>query len=200
MPFNPADIARTTVTIIQPDGSIANNVFTAAWNGTSPRDDQDAVDDFKLYLDDMYAVIGLDMNEDYEIRDFEVGRVIPGSDPEQLQFIGIGDITPQPSNVNEPLPYGVAMLFSARLNGPGGGSGKKYWPGFTEAACIAGIWDPLVVNNMVPAAQIWADLFGSTGEWIPGSYSLSKGFRALLRESVRSIPAYQRRRKQGVGQ
>jgi len=92
------------------------------------------------------------------------------------------------------------MLFSSRLDGPGGGSGKKFWPGFTEAASQAGAWQAAVVANMLPAAAIWVANFGATSEWIPGAYSLSTGFRALIRERVRDVPAYQRRRKQGVGQ
>jgi len=199
MPFDGADIGVCTVTYTMPSNVIANAVYTAAYNGTSQRSDEDSLDDWEGYLDDLYTVVSADMSNLVTIDGFELSRVIPGTNPIELQFIGVGPVAPQPPNALDMVAHGVALQYNARLNGQGRGSAKKFHPGFTEPAITNGIWDPAVVAAQQVGAQIWADRFGGGDDWIPGTFSIGRGFRSLRMPTVRSIASYQTRRKPGVG-
>lgn len=199
MPFLPADIARCTVFTDMPDGVVANNRFTAAYNGTTSLDDADALNDWSDYLDEIYSVVAPDMADSLAITRFELYKSTVVAGKEVLEFIGVGTIANQPSNVNDMIPHGACMQFNARLTGTGRGSAKKFWPGFVEDGVVNGIFQAAVIANMAPALTTWISDFGASDFWIPGTWSISKGFRGMQLPIARNVVAYQRRRKPGVG-
>lgn len=199
MPFDPADKARCIVKYDMPNNVEAQSRFTAAWNGTSQLADATALNNWASYLDDIFSVVSADISSVVTIPEFELYRVLEIGGEEVLEFIGFGTVSNQPSNPSEMAPHGVCMLFSSRLTGIGRGTAKKFFPGFTEAALVNGIWDAAVIANMAPALADWAANFGSGNDWLPGTFSIAKGFRGLALPVARSTPAYQTRRKPGVG-
>lgn len=199
MPFLPADIARCVVSYDMPDNVVAQNRFTAAWNGTTSLDDNVALNNWEAYLDDIYSVVSGEISDQLTITGFELYRVVVIGGEETLEFIGVGSISNQPSNANDMIPHGAAMQFNARLNGPGRGSAKKFFPGFVDVGVVNGIFIPMVITTLQPALTDWVSNFGSGNDWIPGAYSVSKGFRSMLMPVARNVVSYQRRRKPGVG-
>jgi hypothetical protein len=83
-------------------------------------------------------------------------------------------------------------------------SGKKFLPGLTEAANSDGLLINATVLAMLAFAEDWSTPFvgsESGADWTPGIWSPTE--TALFQEnenySATAIPAYQRRRKRGVG-
>jgi len=113
MPFLPADIARCTVFTDMPDGVVANNRFTAAYNGTTSLDDADALNDWSSYLDEIYSVVAPDMADSLAITRFELYKSTVVAGKEVFEFIGVGTIANQPANVNDMIPHGACMQFNA---------------------------------------------------------------------------------------
>ena len=199
MPFNQNEIARANVFYTMPDGVEAITRFTAQQTSASTVSDADALLDWTGQLDDLYTNVVPDIADTVTIDRYELAKVTVVASEEVLEFIGVGTVTPQPANANEMLPHGVCMLFSARLSGAGRGSARIFLPGFTEAAAAAGIWLPAVIVAMAPAIVDWATTFGVGNRWNPGTHSALKGFRTMILPQARNIPAYQIRRKPGVG-
>jgi hypothetical protein len=83
--------------------------------------------------------------------------------------------------------------------------GKKYLPGLSELAQTAGLWVAGVLTAMGTSALAWIGGFDSiadpTSHWYPGVWSAkSLSFQSFAPTViVRDVPAYQRRRKAGVG-
>lgn len=199
MPFDQNDIARLSVTYSLPDNVEAISRYTGQYTGPSQLSDVDALVDWSGYLEDIYQNVSPDIANVVTITGFELSRVLIIGGAEVLEFIGTGVVLAQPTNINPMLPHGVAMLFSARLSGTGRGAAKKFFPGFTEAAAETGTWQASVLTAMAPAVVDWSTVFGNSDLWTPGAFSVAKGFRTMFAAVARSIPAYQRRRKPGVG-
>jgi len=109
-----------------------------------------------------------------------------------------------PGSIGDPLPSGVAALIEAYTD-TSRVQGKKYFVGLSETGQTAGLWVVGVLSAMLQSAVEWSTSFAGivdpTGRWYPGVWSLKKGdFRVFVAHvSTKDVPAYQRRRKAGVG-
>ena len=109
-----------------------------------------------------------------------------------------------PESIGDPLPSGVAALITAYTY-QSKTQGKKYFPGMSELAQTAGLWVAGVLAALANSGLAWISGFDSiadpTSHWYPGVWSLkSLDFQSFSPVTiVRDVPAYQRRRKQGVG-
>lgn len=109
-----------------------------------------------------------------------------------------------PGSIDDPLPSGVAALVSAYTD-TSKVMGKKYFPGLAEAGQTAGVWVAGVLTALAAAGLAWVTSFASDGDgdtfYNPGVYSTKAlSFKFFTPAAyVRDIPAYQRRRKAGVG-
>ncbi len=109
-----------------------------------------------------------------------------------------------PASIDDPLPSGVAALIVA-YTGISKVIGKKYIVGLAEAGQTAGLWVAGVLAAMLQSAIHWIGPFQSLADvdsfWTPGVWSAKAlgyvPFAAAI--STRDVPAYQRRRKAGVG-
>jgi hypothetical protein len=119
-------------------------------------------------------------------------------------LVGPAPIVFTPGSIGDPLPSGVAALVTA-YTGTSKVVGKKYLPGLSELAQTAGLWVVGVLAAMLQSAVVWITPFAldpsSEGTFYPGVWSLKKaGFVGFVSSvATRDVPAYQRRRKQGVG-
>jgi hypothetical protein len=118
-------------------------------------------------------------------------------------LVGPAPVVFTPESIGDPLPSGVAALMTAYTD-TSRVVGKKYFVGLSETAQTAGLWVVGVLAAMLQSAIVWGTVFasGDAGStWIPGVYSSKavafKGFTPAV--ATRDVPAYQRRRKQGVG-
>lgn len=199
MPVPDQGITRGVVTWLGPGGSTALNIYHAQNDSGSSKTDTATLDDWKAYLDSIHddsivEIADTATLEPYEI--FLIDTITGDSTP-----IGTRSPAEQPSSIGEILPQGVAALFNAELTGTGRGSGKKFLPYLTEASNDEGVWIAVTLARLVLGAAAYLLDFGGVGgnDWKTGTWTLAKGFRELVSAVARDIPAYQRRRKPGVG-
>jgi hypothetical protein len=184
------------------DGDIAQNVFNAVITGSGgPYDEEDVVADALAWVGLMYAEVVEQLSDEIDGSEVRVYEYDPVDD--DFDEVGSAAWTYDPTETTEQLPRGTAGLINAKTTDPDV-NGKKYLPGLCEGASVDGLWGTGVVALMVNFADVWVGTFvgGTSGAaWTPGIWSPTKG--NLLPASgtvlVPSIPAYQRRRKQGVG-
>jgi hypothetical protein len=83
--------------------------------------------------------------------------------------------------------------------------GKKYFPGMSEGSQTAGLWIATVLSHLASVAVEWISGFNgltdSDSHWYPGVWSLKTlSFQSFgTSGQIPDVPAYQRRRKAGVG-
>lgn len=202
MAITTGDILRIVATYLVTDGNVMQNVFNAVISGGGgPWDNEDVIGDALTWIEDIYANIVLQASDE-----------IDGSQIQGYVFDAVGDDWDEfasenwvwnPSDTADILPRGVAALINLKSEDPDV-SGKKYFGGFTEGGNIGSFWHNDTVTSLIAAGVDWAtDFVGSetSASWAPGIWSpTNKAFyNAGTVMVVPFIPAYQRRRKRGVG-
>lgn len=149
------------------------------------------------YIDDIYAFINtrVSANLGYQtigLFDVSANEPLP---PEEWPSQTVG------GNANPTLPEGVAALSIAPTR-TSKVIGKKYWPVYSEAELVNGVWDAATITNTQLAAAEWiADFQGaSLALYTPGLWNrVTSIFTPFVSSRTSQVPAYQRRRKRGVG-
>jgi hypothetical protein len=119
-------------------------------------------------------------------------------------LIGPAPVVFTPGSVGDPLPSGVGALIDAYTL-TSKVMGKKYLPGLSEVGQTAGLWVAGVLSAMLASAVEWitpfADLADPTTYYMPGVWSVKLSSFAIFAAHIatKDVPAYQRRRKAGVG-
>jgi hypothetical protein len=184
------------------DGNIAQNVFNAVvTGGGSPWADADVVADALEWVEDMYAHIVTSLSD--EIDGSQVQVYLYDSVDDDWDEVGTTAWVFNPSGATDQLPRGVAALINAKTQDPDV-QGKKYVPGFTESSVADGLYTAGVITILGDFADEWLTGFvggTSAADWQPGVWSVvDTVFRFATGVSIiPTIPAYQRRRKRGVG-
>ena len=181
---------------------LAANVFQALCTQDNPHaySDVNVITDASGWLTRILAPIEPHVVVNCELLDCNVYKKVGPL----WNLIGPAVPTFAPESIGDPLPSGVAALTTAYTY-TSKVIGKKYWPGMSETAQTAGLWISGVLAALLQSAIEWATYFesteGSTTMWHPGVGSLKMGNFQIFSPSVavRDVPAYQRRRKQGVG-
>lgn len=165
---------------------------------TSSMDDDDGKGDLAVIMDNLYTLINgaVDTQLVYNaIRMFDV------TDNQDL------GIEPWPvletgANSGSALPLGVAGLVTLPTDIPKV-RGRKFFGGFTEESVVDGLLVSSTFDALVDVADFM--LTAQTGDvssnlWVFGVPTpVGGGFQRVTSSLVGNIPAYQRRRKQGVG-
>lgn len=202
MSITVGDILRVVCTMVGSDSNIMQNVFNAVVTGSGgPFDDADVVSDLNDWLDDMYGNISvylpaaLDPSESimylYDSVDDdwdEIGSDVP-------TFTSTGALAQ--------LPRGVATLINAKTSDPDV-NGKKYIPGPTEGEWDGSTWGSPYLTALAAFALDWYTAFvgsASGATFTPSIWSPTRTNAYVLSGTfvIPTIPAYQRRRKPGVG-
>ena len=184
------------------DGDIMQNVFNATIGGSSgPYDEADIVADALAWLDVMYGNLTTTVSDECDGAEVRVYEYDPPED--DWDEIGSDAWTWNPTGTGEQLPRGVALLINARTL-DADVSGKKYIGGLTEPSALDGIWWSTMLASAADYADDWIAPFTgatSTAPWVPVVWSPTKTQPWVFNGAViiPTIPAYQRRRKQGVG-
>ncbi|GAH44247.1 unnamed protein product, partial [marine sediment metagenome] len=184
------------------DGDIFQNVFNAVISGSGgPYDEADVVDDMEEWLDDMFANMVARTSDECDGSECRVYVYDPIDD--DWDEVGTNAWVFNPTGSGDQLPRGVAGLINCKTTDPDV-NGKKYMGGGGESATIDGVFQAAYLTDMALMAVDWLTPFvGSTSgaDFTPGVWSPTRSnFYPMSGQSViPSIPAYQRRRKQGVG-
>jgi len=196
------DILRLVASFIWADGNIMQNVYAAQISGGGgPWDEDDVLDDLEDWADAMYANIVAFITTDCGGNEvFGYKWDAPNQD---WDLFGAEPWTFNPTDAGSQNPRGVAAFLKAPTEDPDV-QGRKYIGGTTEPSLINGIWVAGYIAALVLYGGDWITPFIGTltGATItPGVWSVvNLAFKAFQNEaSVITIPAYQRRRKRGVG-
>lgn len=188
--------------MIWTDGNIMQNVFNATISGGGgPWDEADVLDDCEDWLDNMYLNIVADVVDVVDGTQLQVYKYdAVGVDWDE---VGTQAWTWNPTSIGEQMARGVAALVSARTT-DADVSGRKYIGGLSEAQLVLGLWNATIAVDGLALAADWITAFvgatsGATftpGVWSPTNSAIYDFIDSI---AITLIPAYQRRRKRGVG-
>lgn len=202
MTVSVGDFLKVVATLVWLDGNIAQNVFAVAITGTGgPYDNEDILDDALDWVEDMYAELVAHLSDEIDGSQIQVYKYDPVDD--DFDEVGTTAWVFNPTGVDDQMPRGVAGLLTTQTVDPDV-QGKKYVPGLTEAHLNDGLLSATMVTKLAAFGVVWlAPFVGATsgadfdpGVWSPTNrtiYDASGSF------TIPTIPAYQRRRKRGVG-
>lgn len=202
MSVSDGDILRVVATLLWSDGNVMQNVFNAVvTGGGSPWADADIVLDAVTWLDTMYDNLLTSIADTIDGSQAQVYKY--DSVDDDWDEVATGPWLWTPTNADSELPRGVAALINLKTTDPDV-SGKKYVGGFTEAGLTDGLWPALILSQLLSFGQDWYDPFvgsDSGASWAPGIWSVVDTVFKLAGSTliIPTIPAYQRRRKRGVG-
>ena len=196
------DILRVVASMIWSDGNIMQNVFNATVSGAGgPWTEDDILDDAEAWLDNMYANITADVVNLVDGQQFQVYKYDSvGLDWDE---VGTQGWTWNPSSLGEQMARGVAALVRGYTTNADV-FGKKYIGGLSEAQLVLGLWNATIATDGLAFAVDWITAFvggTSAADWTPGIWSPKNLdiYDFITSYAITLIPAYQRRRKRGVG-
>jgi hypothetical protein len=202
MAWTHGDIAKIDVQWYASGIGFAANVFQAKLLQDSPHSISDSYTTatMKDWIERVMAPMETHVVVDVDIVQASIYRKVGPL----WNLQGTTSIVFVPASIGDPLPSGVAALIRAKTY-VSKVEGKKYLPGLSELSQTAGLWVAGVLSDLALVAVQWIsgfdDLSDSTSHWYPGVWSLKTlDFQSFAPDAViPDVPAYQRRRKQGVG-
>lgn len=202
MTLTTGDIVKIVATILWDDGNVMQNVFNAVLTGAGgPWAEADVIDDAGSWLTAMYTNITTLVSDTTQGSSVE-GYVYDPIDDDWDEF-DTDNWTWAPTNATGELPRGAAALLNGKTTDPDV-SGKKYIGGMAEGALGDGLWSAGTISDLVDWGADWLIPFVGTAsgaDWTPGIWSPTRTvfLPSNLVAVIPTIPAYQRRRKRGVG-
>lgn len=159
--------------------------------------DDEVIQDAQVGLDDLYQLVNAEIDNQLSYNSIRVFNVTDNQD------LGIHDWPTLVAGAADAqcLPLGVAALLTLPTSVPKV-RGRKFFCGFSEGAQADGVWGSGVVDSLndIGAFMLTPMLGDASGEfWRFGVPTSIGGFQLFASSLVGNIPAYQRRRKQGVG-
>lgn len=202
MAITTGDILRLVVQGVWTEGDIVQNVFSCLISGAGgPWDDADVLDDMEDWADNMYANMTANTSDSLA-GDFVYGYVWDPVDSDWDLFASEPWIW-APSDVLQQIPRGVATFMKAPTSDPDV-QGRKYLPGLTEGDNASGLLTAAYIVAMLAFGLDWITPFigaATAATFSPGVWSVKnlQHFVFGTEIAASTIPAYQRRRKRGVG-
>lgn len=202
MTISTGDILKVVSTIAWLDGNIMQNVFNATVSGGGgPWDDADIVDDALAWINNMFSNIVGSMSDECDGAQIQVYVRDPIGD--DWDEVGQNAWVFNPTSSADQIPRGAAGLLTCQTDDPDV-QGKKYLGGIVEDGITDGLFTGPLLIAMLAMAADWVLEFAGTesaATWTPGIWSPTSGVIFDCKDSVTAsgIPAYQRRRKRGVG-
>jgi hypothetical protein len=202
MAISVGDILRVVAIMYWLDGNTVQNVFNAVITGSGgPFDDADIVDDALAWMNSAYGNLTTLLSQDLDGAEVAVYEYDPVD--EDWDEVGKAAWSFAPTGTAGYLPRGVAGLINASTLDPDV-QGKKYIGGLTTGAISSGLLVGATITALGNFADDWLSSFTgsvSGADWVPGVWSVKNGnlhpFYGAY--TIPTIPAYQRRRKRGVG-
>lgn len=200
MTITNGDIIRMTLNYIAPGAGTMMNVFHYGYVGGDIEDDA-ALDSLETWITDDWGASWADMassNAELDFASFETVNVAG----EVLRNLGVRAINLAGNLAFEVLPAAVSVYIQGNT-AFAGVRGSKYVPGLAESLSDDGV---LTATGLAQAAFLLLDYLstvnaGAGNNFFPVVRSIKEaGFpRLVTAGAIALIPAYQRRRKLGVG-
>lgn len=196
MSVAPNNVIRVTFNQRDAGGNLIQNVFHMRNDSGLTLDNATVLDDMHDWLSNM--ILQLD-DIQVDSFDYESCRVYNVTTDEPVGEIGFAG-PPHGTLADDPMPSGVAALVTLDT-GHKRALGKKFFGGLAETATTGGSFNGAFLADM---AGVLAYLLGvqsvNTHDYMPGSWrDVVNTFYPFISAVARAIPAYQRRRKTGVG-
>lgn len=202
MSITAGDILRVVATIVWLDGNLNQNVFNGVvTGGGSPFADADIVADALDWVETMFANLPTHVSDECDGSQVQV--YVYDAIDDDWDEVGTIAWVFNPTAATDQLPRGAAALINAKTLDPDV-QGKKYIGAMVEDNLTDGLWVAGLVTALGNFADDWTTGFvgaTSAADWQPGVWSpTGTVFKAMSGTTiVPTIPAYQRRRKRGVG-
>lgn len=197
MALSTNDIVRVTASLLLNGSDLIQNVFHVKLVNDAAQPQGDLRDDLGAWMEDIY--------------DSLVGSISQLVTFEEIQIFNVSSDNPEPTiswptitagtNTQEQQVDGVAALVLGRT-GVSNVVGKKYFGGIVLDGYQDGLIAAATLTSIVLAGDDWITPFSgaSTATWDPGLWTRPTGPFTVFTEAIaRDLPAYQRRRKRGVG-
>lgn len=203
MPVYDGQVLKVVVTVTAPQTVIMQNVYYWLVGDVSGEGIPDA--DILVRLDSkltaMYGVIDSDMTNLATVVDATVQVVQWDVDHwEVFQDVGIVDISLPGGSPTDMTVHGAAGLVTAQTPAPKTRA-RKFLGCISEGLTTDGLWVPAFVLDLASFAAQWLDdvVWDELYSLSPVVAALGGLVRALISATTSDVPAYQRRRKPGVG-
>lgn len=190
------DVIKVTVKSSMPNGSVIENVYHLKKIGGGDLSEADAMEDIVLWVTSLH-----DQLDDLQVTTLtydsvDAYNVTQDRPVSSSSLVGGGDLAA------DPLPPGVAALVSCDT-GVKRGVGRKYIAGISEALTTGGEFVAGALVSLGEYADKLTEVYNSgatDSDWQAGIYrKFHNQFAPFIGWAVNAIPAYQRRRKPGVG-
>jgi hypothetical protein len=183
-----------------PDAVIANNIFYMKADFQAPQSSGNVVTACEAWIEAVYAGLAALVHSGVSLSLLTV--YLRNIVTYQWDVVGTADPTMAFTSGESMLPHGVCMLVRAYTEF-GRTIGRKYLAGFVETACDDGAWNAGALTGAALFAAAWnvIEEVSANNFLIPGVYSSALEYVYELNgvTVVLADPAYQRRRRPGVG-
>lgn len=194
------DIVRVNIHHTLPNTSEAQNVFYWQIGGQSI-DDEDMLDDILSWVTTFWASAWRDIAAPSASMDYFEADLVNVNGTVQ-QNLGVRQINIAGDAPGTTIAAAVSGYLMASTLLPKG-RGSKYIPGLAETSTSEGEWSPATVLELGQMLLAYLATINATGgtQLVPGisSRTVQQFVPFLSQGLVETIPAYQRRRKPGVG-
>lgn len=164
---------------------------------SSPVADLDVLDDAAEFMDSLYTEVIAAMSTGLAFESVIVKNITADTNIGQTAWVG----NATGSNAGDPLPPGVAALLTLPTLYPKV-RGRKFIPGWCEPETTGGLFSNASIASLLDMGLLALTVFTGTASgqnWVFGVPRSAGGFAIFNDALVTNVPAYQRRRKQGVG-
>lgn len=202
MSLTVGDVLRVVATIVFLDGNVMQNVFAAVISGTGgPFDEDDVSADMLDWIDDMFANLVTFQSDNCDGSLVQI--YVYDAVDDDFDEVGTESFVYNPSNTADEYARGVAALINAKTIDPDV-SGKKYIGALAESHLTDGLIGSGLTVALTAMSLDWYTAFvgvASGATFTPGVWSpKNTNFFPLTGVfTFPTEPAYQRRRKRGVG-
>lgn len=203
MDIQPGTVIKVAQKWLSNNVDVAMNVGYFYFDGASPLDAVLLVDDFVLWGTLQMDLLQTALSNTITLATIDVYERVGGVE----ELLGSRFMGRPGTGTSDPLPTGIAGLATAQVDGSKGVA-KKFIPGLVEALTANGQWIPGAEAAILLVGLMW--FFTQDASRVPGMLGVYKPItikadrvpeERKIENNVRvsSIPAYQRRRKAGVG-
>jgi len=200
MTVSNGDIVKVILEYVYPGASTALNIFHYVYSGASSTD-EDTLDALETWFTADWADTWADLAPSTASVDNLKAQIVSAAGVVLRDLgtavIGVPGILGSEVNPGAVSGYLMANTASPQIRG------SKYVPGISEGAIVAGLFSaPAVLDLGLLLVDYLANITIITGErLLPGCLSTKTGGFVTFTDSglINSTPAYQRRRKPGVG-
>jgi len=183
-----------------PDAVIALNVFYFKADFQSDQDDQTVVDVVEAWIERIYGEVVDDLSDQITLGSVRV--YTRDSVAQQWDLVGSASPSVSFTETTEMLPHGVSLMVRAYTTKPRT-IGRKYIPGMCEIDNVDGAWTAGALTAGAAFGSQWHtdEVIDANNKLNPGVFSkaLETVYELNGVEVVLADPAYQRRRRPGVG-